>query len=114
MKVHQLDPGVGYSTIISRMAFDQFKPVANDIHAALDAFDIEHELDAIDVEREWVDFRVEVPDGRQMERINTWLQDDIKAHIHGWSDIQIDAPTPVAGKENELRIRIYVNNEDLG
>ena len=91
----------------------QLKAVIGDIQDALDDFGIKHKITEVDIEREWVDYRVKVPDGRQMERINTWLQEDIKAHIHGWSDIQIDAPTPVAGKENELRIRIYVNNEDL-
>ena len=91
----------------------QLKAVIGDIQDALDDFGINHKITEVNIEREWVDYRVKVPDGRQMERINTWLQDDIKAHIHGWSDIQIDAPTPVAGKENELRIRIYVNNVDL-
>lgn len=66
--------------------------------------------DTINVEKEWVDFHFDIGDEKQMERLNTWLQNDLKSVIKGWSDIQISAPNPMVGKENELRVRIYELN----
>ena len=59
------------------------------------------------IEKEWTDFRSTIKDQKQMERINIWLQDELKSAIKGWSNIEISTPTPLKGKEDELRIRVY-------
>lgn len=70
-------------------------------------YGIEYSDTEIRIEKEWTDFRFTLKDTSQMERITTWLKDDIKRHLLGFSNVEIAAPIPVSGLENELRIRIY-------
>jgi hypothetical protein len=73
----------------------------------LEEYGIEHDLTAIETEAEWTDLRYKLKDQKQMERIHFWLRDALTSVITGWPDIEISAPVPYAGKEDEIRIRIY-------
>jgi hypothetical protein len=86
---------------------EEIVAAATQISTFLEEHGIEHDMHSVWLEKEWTDFRVILEDLRQMERINTWLQEDLKSAIKGWSDIQVSAPNPLEGKEDELRIRIY-------
>lgn len=66
-----------------------------------------HKLTAIDHEAEWTNLRYTIKDQKQIERIHFWLRDPLTSAITGWPDIEVTAPTPGVGKENEVRIRIY-------
>ena len=92
----------------------QLKKVACEIEDFLEDRNIENNVDTIFIEKEWTDFCVILKDQSeakaQMKRIDTWLQDDLKQAIKDWSNIQISAPRPIPGKENELRVRIYGQN----
>lgn len=92
------------------MEIQQLKKAADNIKDFLDDHGIESSVDSVCIEKEWTDFRATIKDSTQMERINTWLQDDLKTAIKDWSDIQISAPSPTKGKKSELRVRVYEIN----
>lgn len=89
------------------MEFEQIKKAAKELKDFLEDYGIESTIDEIGSELEWTDFRATIKDPKQMERINTWLQNDLRSAIKGWSDVQISAPNPLEGKESELRVRVY-------
>ena len=65
------------------------------------------ESDEMYIGQGWVDLRYIIDDKRQMERIDTWLKEDLRFAIKGWGDVEIYAPNPLPGKEGELHIRLY-------
>lgn len=84
----------------------QIKNIIGDIEDFLDFYEIKHNVHSLNVERDWIDCYITISDPAQMKRINTWLSIDLVAAIKGWSNIQIDAPVPIAGKEDQLRVRV--------
>lgn len=81
--------------------------VVDDIMQFCQYFGITYRFQSVHIEKEWADFRLEINDTKQMERINVWLQNDLKSTIRNWYDIEVSAPVPVVGSENVLRIRLY-------
>jgi hypothetical protein len=63
--------------------------------------------DEMYIGRGWVDLRYKIHDARQMERIDTWLKEDLRFAIKGWNKVEIFAPNPLPGKEGELHIRLH-------
>jgi Rps23 Pro-64 3,4-dihydroxylase Tpa1-like proline 4-hydroxylase len=90
-----------------KMEQPEIESVANEISAFLSEYGVEHSMHSVWSEREWTDFRITINDPQQMERIDTWLREDIKQVLQEYNDIEISAPNPLEGREDELRIRIY-------
>ena len=97
------------------MEVGQAKQVAEDIKGFLDDHEVENKIHSVWIEKEWADFRITIRDPRQMQRINVWLQDDIKNAVVDWHDIEIAAPHPVSKYQDQLRVRIYyLDTTNLG
>ena len=92
------------------MPFTKPKPVMDTFNVILEFLlerTVEIKDDEMYVGKDWVDLRFIIDNKRQMERIDTWLREDLRLAIKGWGDVEIFAPNPLPGKEGELHIRLY-------
>jgi hypothetical protein len=90
--------------------FTKPKPVIDTMCVILDFLlerTVDIKSDEMYIGQGWVDLRFMIDDKRQMERIDTWLREDLRFAIKGWDDVEIFAPNPLPGKEGELHVRLY-------